>query len=484
MTTEPYAMGQSTAVVWFRRDLRIEDNPALNHAVREGLAIVPLYIWSPEDYGDWAPGGASKWWLHYALESLREALDEIGLKLIIRRGSAEEVLPEVAKEAEASAVFWNRLYDPAIIERDSRIKQQLKDSGLTAESFNGALLNEPHAISNKSGKPFRVFTPYYKHVRQLTWAEPEPLERAEVRRPTKAPKSDSIEELGLLPKVRWDKKLEKHWEPTLKGAQDRLRFFHKSIYDNYTDTRNLPGIDGTSKLSPYLHAGQLSPRQVYAEIYETSGASAKLSTFGSELCWREFAYHLLYHFPHLPEKPLMDQFADFPWEPDKEALRRWQQGRTGYPIVDAGMRQLWETGWMHNRVRMVVGSLLVKHLLQPWQDGEAWFWDCLVDADLASNTMGWQWVAGCGADASPYFRVFNPMTQGSKFDEAGDYVREYVPELADLPDKYIHEPWEAPDPILRSAGVKLGDNYPNPIINHREGRQRALDAYETIKKSK
>ena len=466
-----------TTIVWFRKDLRLQDNPAFAEAVNSGNAVVPLFIHAPDEEGEWAPGAASNWWLHHALESLDDALRKSGLQLVIRRGPSKDALQDVAKSVSASSVSWNRRYEPAIIDRDKAIKSELTDAGLETKSFNASLLFEPHEIKNQSGDPFKVFTPFWKHLRKQSIPSPVSVDAYQAKKPEEWPESLDLADLELLPGISWDQGFYEHWQPTLSGAHEALDRFIENWIEAYKEKRDIPSEPATSRLSPYLQAGQLGPRQVWRAVQEAGAEDSKGGfTFLSEVAWREFAYHLLFHFPDTPGQALQPAYRNFPFEPDEDHLQAWQRGQTGYPIVDAGMRQLWHIGWMHNRVRMVVASFLVKHQLQPWQDGARWFWDTLVDADLASNTMGWQWTAGCGADAAPYFRIFNPMLQGEKFDPDGAYVRKWVPELKDLPDKYIHEPWEAPEEVLKDAGVKLGQDYPQPVIGHREGRQRALDA--------
>ena len=470
-------MSQAPCIVWFRRDLRLDDNPAFVAALERGGPVLPVYLYAPGEEGDWAPGGASRWWLHHALISLQDALSERGLPLVVRRGPSLEELEALIEETGAEAVLWNRRYEPVIIERDTHIKSTLKERGITAWSGNASLIWEPHEIQNKQGKPFRVFTPFWRHLRTLAPSPPVVLPDLEAAPPDNVPDTLSIEDLGLLPDLDWASGFTERWNPTLAGASDALEDFLDGPVERYTHRRDRPALRGTSRLSPFLAHGQLGPRQVWAAVHASGASDSKEGfKFLSEIGWREFAYHLLAHFPHTPTQALNDAYRNFPWERDEAFLQAWQKGRTGYPIVDAGMRELWHTGWMHNRVRMIVASLLVKHLLQPWQEGARWFWDTLVDADLASNTMGWQWSAGSGADAAPYFRIFNPMLQGEKFDPRGVYVRRWVPELKDLPDKHLHTPWEAPAEVLAKAGVKLGETYPLPVIEHKTGRQRALDA--------
>ena len=470
-------MSSSPTLVWFRKDLRLNDNPALTAALERGQPVVPVYIHAPDEADPWAPGGATRWWLHRALQDLRAALAERGLPLVFRQGPSAQALTDLVRETGADTVYWNRRYEPALIKRDSQLKTSLGDQGLRVRSFNGSLLWEPHTVANKQGLPFRVFTPFWRHLQSLPVAAPVQLPETGWRAPEQRVASDPLEAFELQPRPRWDQGLETRWDPSLSGASAALEAFLTGPVNRYGTDRDLPGKRGTSRLSPYLASGQLSPRQVWATAHAAGLASSKDAfKFLSEIGWREFAYHLLVHFPHTPEQSLGDAYRHFPWQEDPALLRAWQRGETGYPIVDAGMRELWHTGWMHNRVRMIVGSLLVKHLLQPWQAGARWFWDTLVDADLASNTMGWQWSAGCGADAAPYFRIFNPTLQGQKFDAKGQYVRRWVPELAGLPDKHLHTPWETPPVLLQSAGIVLGKDYPKPVVDHKAGRQRALDA--------
>jgi deoxyribodipyrimidine photo-lyase len=469
-------------LVWFRRDLRVQDNPALAAAATTGKPVIALFIYAPEEEAPWSPGGASAWWLHHALASLADELATHGIPLVIRRGKSLDVLQTLAEKHQVGSIFWNRCYEPALIERDTSIKQSLKRQGLHVQSFNASLLFEPGQINNQSGQPFRVFTPFWKHLRSLPAESPVPVARDRLTQPLSSPESLPLDSLGLLPAIPWDKDFYRHWSPDRKGAETALRSFVFERLESYKKCRDLPGVDGTSMLSPYLHWGQLGPREVWRAVQQTGHADdAGGFTFLSEVAWREFGYHLMYHFPETPEKPLNKSYSQFPWEPDQAYLEAWQSGLTGYPIVDAGMRQLWKIGWMHNRVRMIAASFLVKHLLQPWQAGAAWFWDTLVDADLASNTMGWQWTAGCGADAAPYFRIFNPILQGQKFDPDGAYVGTWVPELRKLPARYIHQPWEAPGDTLKKAGIRLGENYPAPVIAHAAGRERALAALSANK---
>lgn len=473
-------------LLWFRYDLRLQDNPALQAALERGRPIIPVYLWSPEEESPWEPQGAQRWWLHRALESLRDALRERSLDLIFRRGPAGGELTSLLKTSGAKAVYWNRRYEPAIVERDSQLKKELQEDGVEVESFNGSLLFEPWKVSTGSGNPYKVYTPFWKNVKERTISRPQDLDLTQLqeRAPDSWPSGVELDSLDLLPDHNWYEKLESIWTPSELSGRQRLQQFIKEDIKDYADTRNFPDVAGTSGLSPYLHFGHISPAQIWWAVQDKTDPTATgAHTFLKEIVWREFAYHVLFYFPDTPEHPLRSEFQDFPWEKDSEVLERWKQGKTGFPLVDAGMRQLYEQGWMHNRVRMVVASLLVKHLLQPWQEGARWFWHTLVDGDLASNTLGWQWAGGCGADAAPYFRIFNPMTQSEKFDAEGNYIRRFVPELAKLEAPYIHTPWEAPKSILEAAGIRLGVDYPKPIIEHKKGRERALEAFEAVKKN-
>jgi deoxyribodipyrimidine photo-lyase len=479
----------SATLVWFRQDLRLQDNPALVAALARGGPVVPVFILDDSADGAWVPGGASRWWLHHSLTALGAALQDRGSRLILRRGEVGEVLRELVRATGAGAVYWNRCYEPAAIARDKALKAALTAEGLEVKSFNAALLNEPHTIENKQGRPFQVFTPYWRHCLTLPVEAPQACTTRKFPAPRTWPASAELAEWQLRPRIPWDQGMAEMWTPGEAGAARRLKAFAGEVMARYADQRNFPGLTGTSMLSPHLHFGEISPRQIWAAVQAVSGDSGIFppskgaAVFLSEVGWREFAYHLLFHFPHTPESPLREDFNRFPWaeDPAGEKLRAWQRGRTGYPIVDAGMRELWHTGWMHNRVRMIVGSFLVKHLRLPWQAGARWFWDTLVDADLAANTLGWQWTAGCGADAAPYFRVFAPVLQGQKFDADGAYVRRWVPELAGLPAEYLHCPWEAPSSVLAAAKVTLGKNYPRPIVDHAEARAAALAAFKSIR---
>ncbi|MGC6455466.1 MAG: cryptochrome/photolyase family protein [Coraliomargaritaceae bacterium] len=475
-------MQSSPTIVWFRNDLRLSDNIALAEAIRVGAPILLLYIHDPEAEGAWALGEASNWWLHHALESLGADLAELGGALVLRKGDTLSQLLECVQASGATRIYWNRRYEGPLRELDARLKRNFTDAGLEVKSFNSSLLNEPHTVSTKAGKPCKVYTPYFKNVKERPVEPPVEPSLDSICFMEKLPQSESLESLDLMPDKDWHLEFSKYWQPTEAAAHERLELFLSNRVLGYNEQRDIPSVEGTSSLSPYLRFGQIGPRQVVHALKQKADLSAEGPfIYLKEIYWREFAYNVLYHFPDTPDRPLQPAYSDFPWEPDPVVLRAWKKGQTGYPIVDAGMRQLWQTGWMHNRVRMIVASLLVKHLLQDWREGARWFWDTLVDADLASNTLGWQWSGGCGADAAPYFRVFNPMTQGQKFDPEGSYVKHFVPELAALPAKYVHAPWEAPDGLLQNAGIVLGETYPLPVIEHAAGRARALDAFSRFR---
>ncbi|MEL7111955.1 MAG: deoxyribodipyrimidine photo-lyase [Pseudomonadota bacterium] len=471
--------------MWFRRDLRLDDNPALTAAAKaSGGNVVCLYLLEDLEHGR-TRGGASEWWLDKSLQALGEGLNAIGGKLILREGAAAPVLKDLIAETGARAVYWNRRYDQAGRDVDTHLKTQLKEQGLDVQSFNGTLLTEPWTQKTGSGNYYKVYSPYWRAVQAKYEcpsyaAAPEKLSAPDVA-------SDDLADWNLHPTTPdWSKGFDGLWQPGESGAKTRLRAFLDGPVSAYDDDRNRPDLErGTSGLSPHLAFGEISPAQIWRATKSKMDAGEVdpkgAHVFLSEVVWRDFSYVLLYHNPKLATQNFKPDFDLMPWRDAGADLRAWQSGQTGYPIVDAGMRQLWHTGWMHNRVRMIVASFLTKHLLIHWRYGEDWFWDTLVDADPASNSASWQWTAGSGADAAPYFRVFNPITQGEKFDETGDYVRKWCPELKDLPRKYLYQPWEAGPIILHQAGIKLGATYPHPIVDHKSGRQRALDAYETLK---
>ncbi len=472
-------MSFTNGIYWVRQDLRLADNPALVAALEESQNVYIIYVLE-QDKEIRERGAASKWWLYHSLKSLSEDIALRGGTLTIRQGIAKNVIPAFLDEVKGEAIFWNRCYEPEMIDRDKHLKTTLQNNKITVKTFNSALLSEPWEI-----KTYSVFTPYWKKLQEQPI--PRPLDA-----PTFLQKtqnfifSEKLEDLGLLPvSPDWAGGLRDTFVASEAAAIKRLETFLEENVDLYKEERDRPDKFSTSKLSPFLALGLISPRYIWhksqQEIALNPNKKAAVDKFLSEVGWREFSYHLLFHFPTLPDKNLRKNFDKFPWQPDPIALKAWQQGKTGYPIIDAGMRELWHTGWMHNRVRMLVASFLIKDLLIPWQQGEAWFWDTLVDADLASNSASWQWVAGCGADAAPYFRIFNPTTQAQKFDPEGLYVKKWVPELRKLPAPQIHEPWNCSISVLKEAGVLLGKDYPLPLIDHKTARDRALAAFERIK---
>ncbi|GLK72455.1 deoxyribodipyrimidine photo-lyase [Ancylobacter dichloromethanicus] len=472
------------ALVWFRDDLRLADNPALDAAQASGRRLVLVFLLDDVSAGVRPLGGAARWWLSRSLAALSAEVEAKGGQLVLRRGAAGDVLPRLAHEAGAGAVYWNRRYGAPEIATDRAVKASLVARGIKVESFGGSLLHEPWTVATQSGAPFRVFTPFYR--RAAGQAVRSPTRAPSAWRHAPAPESERLEDWALEPTgPDWAGGLRQAWTPGEEGARAALADFIDGGLDGYAGARDRPDQPSTSRLSPHLRFGEMSPHRAFAAVRhaEAAGdASARdIEKFVSEVYWREFSYHLLFHFPDLAQANFSPRFDAFEWANDTVLERAWRSGRTGYPLVDAGMRQLWQTGWMHNRVRMVAASFLIKHGLTDWRRGEDWFWDTLVDADPANNPASWQWVAGSGADAAPYFRVFNPVAQGEKFDPEGTYVRHFVPELAGLPAKLIHRPWEAPADLLRHAGVVLGETYPRPIVDHAQARQRALDRFQRIR---
>ena len=466
----------NTALVWFRNDLRLADNPALIAAMGSGRSVIPIYVLDEETVGVRPLGAASRWWLHHSLQALDAALHTIGSRLVLRRGPAEEVLEKLAAECDAQAIYWNRAYDQATRERDARLKHAFNSRGLTAEGLKGNLLFEPWEVRTAGGSPFKMFTAFWRACRgQPSPGAPLPAPRT-LRLPEAWPASDKLAQWRLLPGAPdWEGGLRATWTPGEAAALQRLEAFLGGALARYRQARDLPAGDGTSRLSPHLAFGEISPRQIWRAA-TSRGLSAASEKFLTELGWREFAYNLLFHHGDLAERNFRPEFDSFPWLEDHDSLEAWRRGHTGYPIVDAGLRELWTTGWMHNRVRMIVASFLTKDLLIDWRAGERWFWDTLVDADPANNAMGWQWVSGSGADAAPYFRVFNPTLQGEKFDPTGDYVRRWVPELAGLPAETIHRPWMAASPLPPEI-------YPVRIVDHAAARERALEAFRSLRQS-
>jgi deoxyribodipyrimidine photo-lyase len=462
---------------WFRQDLRISDNAGLFEAAKQG-AVMPVYILDEDKAEAFKMGGASKWWLHHSLNNLNKSLDN---KLNFYIGNAHDIIARLSRENNIDAVYWNRCYEPWRIHEDANIKASLKSSNIECNSFNGSLLWEPWEILKRDKTPYKIFTRFYRDG-CLQGPQPRmPLPKPEKLTLLKDHKSKNT--LNLLPNKNWYKKLELYWDIGEEAAQKKLRAFLNNSLSGYQENRNYPSKMSTSRLSPHLHFGEISANQVWHSTQARAAldlGSSDADCFLSELGWREFSYYLLYHFPELPRKNFQSKFDAFPWVYNDHFLDRWKKGQTGYPIVDAGMRELWQTGYMHNRVRMITASFLIKNLLIHWHHGEDWFWDCLVDADLANNSASWQWVAGSGVDAAPYFRIFNPVTQGEKFDADGQYTRRFVPELSKLPHKFLFKPWEAPNQLLLASGVILGETYPKPMVDLRISREQALLAYRVL----
>jgi len=488
---KPTASGRrNPVIVWFRRDLRISDNPALSAAVAGGAPVVPVYIIDTEEEGGYPAGGTSPLWLRRSLIELDHALRKSGSRLVIRSGPSLQVLRGLAGKTGATCVYWNRIYEPAAGRRDGEVTRGLADGGWKTEMFNGSLLFEPGDVSTSGGGPYRVFTPFWRKCRSLS--EPSSPRKAPKALPGPPSWPDSLApgDVGREAGPARSGGIRMVGSPGEKAAAAMLARFLDEGLAGYPENRDRPDLPGTSRLSPHLHFGEISPRQVWHAVGArtvsdpSEGVGRGAEAFLRQLGWREFAHHLLHHFPDTPEAPLREEYAAFPWRYDKRELLAWRRGETGYPLVDAGMRELLGTGWMHNRVRMIVASFLVKDLLLPWQEGARWFLDTLLDADLANNTLGWQWVAGCGADAAPFFRVFNPVGQGKRYDPKGHYVRRWVPELAALPAKWIHCPWQAPGGVLSDAGVTLGKTYPQPMVDHAVARERAIKAWKSLKKGR
>lgn len=465
---------------WIRRDMRLDDNAALQRALRAD-AMLPVYIHAPSDEGAWSIGGAQKWWLARSLSALAASLASVGSRLIVLEGESSTTLLELARTWGADEVVWSRRFEPASLRIEERLETALDAAGIRWSSYLSNNLFDPDDIATQTGNPYQVYTPYSRNVRARgTPAQPKPA-------PTSLPPAIGgpagvpIASLQLEPSPDWAGGFRDMWTPGESGAQSRLAQFTSGAIARYPIGRDEPASDGSSLMSPHLAFGEIGIRRLWhAAAGARSSPAESIDKFHAELLWREFATHVLVHFKHTDSKPLRADFERFPWRSDAAGLRAWQRGRTGYPLVDAGMRQLWHTGWMHNRVRMVVASFLVKHLLLPWQDGARWFWDTLVDADLANNSLGWQWAGGCGADAAPYFRIFNPTSQAEKFDGDAAYIKRWIPELARVPTKLVFEPWEAPPLALASAGVVLGETYPRPIVEHSMARERALSALSAV----
>ncbi|MBO3760016.1 deoxyribodipyrimidine photo-lyase [Ciceribacter sp. L1K22] len=471
-------------ILLFRKDLRLDDNLALASAVESGRPVVPVYIREPES-GAGPLGAAQAWWLHHSLTALSKALDKAGSRLVLRSGHSLDVIKTLLTETDADGVYWNRRYDPVGSGIDKALKAWLRENGFEAESFSGQLMHEPSKLKTGAGGPYRVYSPFWRALEQQ--GEPaEPVAApGRIAAPTSWPDGETLDDWRLLPtKPDWASTFTEVWEPGEAAAQRRLADFIDEKLAAYKDGRDFPGRDVTSMLSPHLAMGEISPARIWhATRGLKSGITDSVVKFRKELAWRDFSYHLLFHFPELATKNWNERFDQFGWTDDETAFEAWTKGLTGYPIVDAGMRELWRHGTMHNRVRMIVASFLIKDLRIDWRRGEAWFRDTLADADPASNAASWQWVAGSGADAAPFFRIFNPILQGEKFDPDGTYVRRFVPELKAMPDKFIHKPFEAPLLVLKEAGVTLGKTYPKPIVDHGKARDAAMAAYNALPKA-
>ena len=474
-------MKEKISVFLFRQDLRLSDNPGLYEAARKG-SVMPVYILDEKRAGKFKMGSASRWWLHHSLLGLNNSLDN---KLNLYIGDTKSILLKIFQEYEIEGVYWNRCYEPWRIQDDTEIKAFIREKGITCKTFKASLLWEPWEALKNDGTAYKVYTPFYRNC----CLKP-PLFCSNLPKPENlvcvkdAHNTVVLTDLKLIDGASWFQKLDKQWTVGENAAQKRLATFLENGLEGYSKDRNYPAQPKTSQLSAHLHFGEISPNQIWQDVQEIKGVDEDKDRFLSELGWREFSYHLLYHFPHLPHKNFQEKFDRFPWQDNAVFLEAWQQGKTGYPIVDAGMRELWATGSMHNRVRMIVASFLVKNLKVHWRHGADWFWDCLVDADLANNSASWQWVAGSGADAAPYFRIFNPILQGEKFDPAGIYTKHFIPELALLPTKYLFKPWQAPDLVLKSSHVILGQTYPKPIVDLETSREEALEAYKTMSKDR
>jgi len=464
-------------ILWHKNDLRLSDNKALSEAIEKSDQILPLYIYD-SNQKSWPLGETSRWWLLHALKDLRSQYQEIGGDLFFKEGEPLEVFKQIIKSHSVEALYLNLSFDPSSLKECLEIKQKLEKEGVEVKFFNSNYVINPENFLNKSSEPFQVFTPFYNGVLKTLSLNFSLVPKPKAIKVPKNFKGDKLEDFSLLPKIHWYKKLEKRWNPTRKAIKELLDDFSKCVH-KYTHDRDFPAIDATSRMSPYLHFGQISPKEVIVYLIKKTSED-KVAPFFRQLVWREFGMYFLYHFPHVAEKNWREKFDHFPWKKSKSLFDKWKKGETGYPIVDAGMKQLWETGWMHNRVRMIVASFLIKDLMIHWREGAEWFWNTLVDADLANNTLGWQWVAGSGPDASPFFRIFNPILQGEKFDPEGEYVKRYLPALKNVPKEWIHKPWEAPMHVLKNADVTLGSDYPHPIVDHNEKRVEAMNAYKSL----
>ncbi|MHC5112073.1 MAG: cryptochrome/photolyase family protein [Planctomycetota bacterium] len=474
------------ALWWVRCDLRLEDNPALHRALADGGPVLPLYVVEPQAGARCVRGEASRWWLGHSLQCLAKSLHAVGSRLLVMNGEPHSIIRDIAGTLQLTSVCCNASYDPDSLIRQSHVRDVCRELDITMEVLDGNVFTQPGTLRTLTGSPLRVFTPFWKRLVPLIDNRTVLAAPRHVPAPEPWPDLNTINPIDIQPRHRWTDKLAEHWQTGEQAAMNRLETFFPAV-GAYAKQRDIPSDPGTSRLAPHLHFGEISPVTVIDRLRRSwkdpVAAHENSTAFVRQLAWREFARHLLVSFPETISQPLRPEFFEFPWEDREEHLCRWQRGQTGYPIVDAGMRELWQTGWMHNRVRMITASFLTKHLLINWEHGASWFLDTLVDADPANNTLGWQWVAGCGADAAPYFRIFNPTVQGERFDPLGKYVRRWIPSLQRLDRKWIHRPWEAPASALAEAGVTLGRDYPDPIIDHKEARQRALSAYDTVRRA-
>jgi deoxyribodipyrimidine photo-lyase len=478
------ASATAPALVWFRRDLRLADNPALHAAAQSGRPLLFVYVREDDPALRLSPGAAADWWLHHSLTSLSGGLEDIGGRLTLRSGKAADIIPEIVRQAGVREVFWNRIEWPWLDARDRDIARALQDDDIKPRAFRAATLLDPASVLNKSGDPYKVFSAFWRAA-QKDFEPRSPLPAPDRIKAADTIGSDALEDWQLLPRnPDWASGFSERWTPGEPAARKRLDSFLGDALSGYKETRDRPDLAGTSRLSPHLAWGEISPRAVWHRVQlqaERGKAYGATEKYLAEIGWRDFAYYLVHHFGDLREKNFDSKFDHFPWRENEDGLTAWQRGQTGVPMVDAAMRELWSTGWMHNRTRMIAASYLIKHLGCHWADGMRWFEDTLVDADPNVNAASWQWVAGSGADAAPYFRIFNPATQGEKFDPEGHYVRRWVPELAELPKRDIHAPWEASDGELAREGVELGKTYPRPVVGLKEGREAALEAFETMK---